>query len=71
MADDKNFDLGGILGGVISTVSQAVNQTADNTINRKPTKSKKVTSIAGIPLPGSTTTKKTTTKKAETKTDAE
>ena len=67
MADDKKFDLGGVFGDVINTVAQAVNQTADNTINRKPTKQKKVTSIAGIPLPGSTTTKKTTTKKSTSK----
>ena len=67
MADDKKFDLGGVFGDVINTVAQAVNQTADNTINRKPTKQKKVTSIAGIPLPGSTTTKKSTTKKSTSK----
>ena len=67
MADDKTFDLGGVLGGVISTVTEAMNSAADNTINRKPAKQKKVTSIAGIPLPGSTTTKKSTTKKSTSK----
>ena len=67
MADDKKFGLGGVFGDVINTVAQAVNSTADNTINRKPTKQKKVTSIAGIPLPSSSTTKKTTSKKSTSK----
>lgn len=67
MADDKKFGLGGVFGDVINTVAQAVNSTADNTINRKPAKQKKVTSIAGIPLPSSSTTKKTTSKKSTSK----
>lgn len=67
MADGNKFDLGGVFSDVIKQVSNAVNPTSQSSGKKKTTK-KKVTSIAGIPLPQSkTTTKKTTTKKTTSK----
>ncbi len=67
MADGNKFDLGGVFSDVIKQVSNAVNPTSQSSGKKKTTK-KKVTSIAGIPLPQSkTTTKKTTSKKSTSK----
>ena len=60
MADDK-LDISSIFGDTFKQISDALSGET-----QKKSK-KKVTSIAGIPLPGSTTTKKSTTKKSTSK----